>query len=280
MNKILIVEDEDALAQMISSYVLKLNLEITSVVDSGEAAVESVVKQRPDLALLDIQIHGGMDGFGVAEALRRQYDVPSIFLTSRSDEETLASVRESSAYGYLLKPFRPEELRAAIDLALIRFAQETRWKQLEQSFSAAIHSTSDGVIITDSAGLVQFMNPAAERMTGWIARMARGEKLAGIFQTPAGEEALTRLWRAAYAGEPVREEIQVGRRGGAERVDATLSRVQDAARGPQGVVLVLRDNTERIRTQAELRQTRAQIRSLTDQLNNPTPSGDGAPAAS
>jgi PAS domain S-box-containing protein len=117
-------------------------------------------------------------------------------------------------------------------------------------------------------------------MTGWIARMARGEKLAGIFQTPAGEEALTRLWRAAYAGEPVREEIQVGRRGGAERVDATLSRVQDAARGPQGVVLVLRDNTERIRTQAELRQTRAQIRSLTDQLNNNPPSGDGAPAAS
>jgi PAS domain S-box-containing protein len=254
------------LAEVIASYVRSLGYELSGIVDSGEAALAVVALERPALALLDIQIRGSMNGFGVAEALRREHDIPSVFLTSLCDDQTLEAVRASSSYGYLSKPFRLEELRAAIQLALIRYAQETRWKQVEQSFAAAIHSTSDGVIITDTRENVQFMNPAAERLTGWLSRLAQGQKLADVFQTPKGDTSLARLWQTAFAGDAVREEIRVGRKGGVERVDASLARVQDAARGPQGVVLVLRDNTAHYQVQAELRQAQAQIRCLTDQV--------------
>lgn len=266
-EKILIVEDEEALSQVVASYLKKLDYRVAGVADSGEVALKLVAEVQPALALLDIQIRGAMDGFEVAEELRRRYDIPSLFLTSRSDDKTLKSVRESSSYGYLLKPFRPEELKAAIELALIRYAQEVRWKRVEQSFAAAVHSTSDGVIITDVDGLVQFMNPAAERLTGWLARLVKGEKLSGVFQVPSDRGLIDRLWRSAYAGESVRQEIQLGRKAGAECVDVSLSRVEDAARGPQGVVLVLRDHTEAVRSQAELKQARAQIRSLGEQLS-------------
>lgn len=270
MEKILIVEDEAPLADVIASYVRSLGYQVSGMADSGEKALAAVREARPALALLDIQICGSMNGFGVAEVLRREHDIPSVFLTSLCDDETLEAVRQSSAYGYLSKPFRLEELRAAIQLALIRYAQETRWKQVEQSFSAAVHSTNDGVIITDLYGNVQFMNPAAERLTGWLARLAQGQKLADVFQTPKGDTSLARLWQTAFAGDSVREEIRVGRKGGVERVDVSLSRVQDAARGPQGVVLVLRDNTVHYRVQAELRQAEAQIRCLTEQLGGGT----------
>jgi PAS domain S-box-containing protein len=276
MEKIVIVEDQEAFAQVVASYLKKMDYEVAGVADSGEGVFKLVAADRPALALLDIQICGDMDGFEVAEELRRRYDLPSIFLTSRSDEKTLNAVRESSAYGYLLKPFRPEELKAAIELALIRYAQEVRWKRMEQSFAAAVHSTSDGVIITDTEGRVQFMNPAAERLTGWLARLVKGETVSSVFQVPSDRGMVERLWRTAFNGDSVRQEIQLGCKGGVEYVDVSLARVEDGVRGPQGVVLVLRDHTEAQRAQSELKQSRAQVRSLTQQLSTPAGPADAA----
>lgn len=266
MKSILVVEDEQPLANLVAGYITKLNYGVAGIADSGEVALQLAAKGSISLALLDINIHGKMNGFGVAEVLRRQHDIPSIFITGQSDDETMQSVLESSAYGYLLKPFRPEELKAAIELAFIRHAQETRWKRVEQSFSAAVHSTSDGVIITNADGNVQFMNPAAERMTGWIARLVKGEKLNGVMQVTAGEAALSKLWQSAFAGDSVRAELEIGRKNDLALIEVSMSRVEDAARGPQGVVLVLRDNTQNIRNQEELRKSRLQVRNLTEKL--------------
>jgi len=251
---------------VVAGYVTTLNYEVAGTAESGEKALELAAKSSIALALVDINLKGGMDGFAVAEALRRQYDIPSIFITGQSDEETMESVLESSAYGYLLKPFRPEELKASIQLAFIRHAQETRWKQVEQSFSAAVQSTSDGVIITDADGRIQFMNPAGEWLTGWMARLAKGEKLSEIFQVTTGDDTVKKLWEAAFGGEPMRAEIEVGPKGHTARLEVSLTRVQDAAHGPRGVVLVLRDTTQHFRDQVELRRSRVQIRNLTEQI--------------
>jgi PAS domain S-box-containing protein len=263
MKAIVIVEDEKPLANLVAGYITSLGYEVLGVAESGEEALKLVSHRTPALALLDINICGQMDGFGVSDVLRRKYDVPSIFLTGRSDDDTIKSVFESSAYGYLLKPFRPEELKAAIELALIRHAQEMRWKQLEQSFSAAIHSTNDGVIITDSRGGIQFMNVAAERITGWLARLAKGEKLTQILQVNQDAQILSKLWQESYDGNPIRSEVMVTRRGEIARIELSMARVEDSARGPQGVVLVLRDNTQHHKDQEDLRRTKSQVRNLT-----------------
>lgn len=278
-KSVLIVEDEAPLATVVAGYIETLEYEVAGVAESGELALQLAAKKPISLALLDINIKGSMNGFGVADALRRQYDIPSIFITGQSDEDTMQSVLESSAYGYLLKPFRPEELKAAILLAFIRHAQETRWKQMEQSFSAAVQSTSDGVIITDAEARIQFMNPAAEWLTGWMGRLAKGERLSEIFQVTAGDDTVKKLWQAAFAGEPMRAEIEVGPKGNTARVEVSLTRVQDAAHGPQGVVIVLRDTTQHFRDQAELRRSRMQIRTLTEQVYASKDPGDRKPAA-
>lgn len=266
VKSILIVEDEAPLASVVAGYIRTLDYEVAGIAESGEKALELAAKSSVSLALLDININGAMNGFDVAEALRRQHDIPSIFVTGQSDEETMHSVLGSSAYGYLLKPFRPEELKGAILLAFIRHVQETRWKQVEQSFSAAVQSTSDGVIITDAEAKIQFMNPAAEWLTGWMGRLAKGQSLAEIFQVTTGDDTVKKLWQAAFAGEPMRAEIEVGPKGNTARVEVSLTRVQDAAHGPQGVVIVLRDTTQHFRDQAELRRSRTQIRNLTEQI--------------
>ena len=78
----------------------------------------------------------------------------------------------------------------------------------------------------------------------------------------------------------MREEIQIGRKGSTQRVDVSLARVQDSARGPQGVVLVMRDNTEHFRNQEELRRSQSRIRTLTEQLHAVSGQGGDQPQKS
>lgn len=267
MKSVLIVEDEEQLASLIEKYVTSLGYEVAGVADCGEAALKLIATKRFDLALLDIHIRGSMDGFGLAEVLRRQHDIPSIFLTGQSDEQTLESVLESSAYGYLLKPFRPEELRASMEFALVRHAQERRWRKVEKSFSAAVLSTSDGIIITDAHGKVEFMNPAAERLTGWLARLGKGEAVAHVLPLSSGEDALKKMWAAALNGDSTRAEFEIGRKNDLIRLDVSFTRIEDPAHRAQGVVLVLRDNTELRRSQTELKKTQSQVRNLTERLH-------------
>ena len=136
----MIVEDEREVAQTVERFLNRLGYSVAGMVDNGDEALAIVAKARPDLALMDIEIQGRMDGIELAGRFRKQHDIPVIFLTGRSDDETLERVRRSESFGYLLKPFRLGELKAGIELALIRHGHEAHLKQIEQSFSAAIRS--------------------------------------------------------------------------------------------------------------------------------------------
>ncbi len=157
-QRILIVEDETHVARMLESYVRRLGYEVVGVVDNGPAALELAATTRPRIALLDIELPGSMDGFAIAQQLRRDFDIPAVFLTGRGDEETLEHVRRSGSFGYLLKPFRAEELKAALELALLRHDREAQLELVERSFSAAIRSIADAVMLTDEAGIITYVN--------------------------------------------------------------------------------------------------------------------------
>ena len=174
MDKILIVEDEKPFAQVVQGYLQRLGFNVVGVVDCGEDALRVSAETSPDLALMDIEICGGMDGFEVAELLRQKYDLPIVFLTGLGDDATLERVRRSESFGYLRKPFRPEELKASIELAFIRHGREAGLKRSQQSLAAAINAAEDSVVLSDQDGVVTFLNPAAERLTGWPASRAVG----------------------------------------------------------------------------------------------------------
>src|SRR5882724_8957483 len=96
-DRILIVEDEREVARMVERHLKRLGYSVAGMVDNGEDALNLVAKAHPDLALMDIEIQGGMDGIELAERFRKQHDVPVIFLTGRSDDETLERVRRSES---------------------------------------------------------------------------------------------------------------------------------------------------------------------------------------
>jgi CheY-like chemotaxis protein len=118
--KILIVEDEKILAMGLKNKLEKLGFAVTGLASSGLEAIESVKKEQPDLVLMDIVLKGDMDGIDTAKFIVNLHDIPVIYLTAYADDETLARAEKTCPYGYILKPYKDNELKANIKMALFK----------------------------------------------------------------------------------------------------------------------------------------------------------------
>jgi diguanylate cyclase (GGDEF)-like protein len=117
-QRVLIVEDESIIANDLKDVINGLGFEVVGIADSAVDALVLVEKKRPDIALLDIRLRGSGDGVELAEELRSQHDVPSIFLTAHSDPTFLARAYSAKPYGFLAKPVRAIELSSTLNIAL------------------------------------------------------------------------------------------------------------------------------------------------------------------
>ncbi|QTA78264.1 Two component system response regulator/histidine kinase [Desulfonema limicola] len=134
-TKIMIVEDEALIADDIKEVLILQDYEITAITDSGEEAVKKAGQTQPDIILMDIRLKGQMDGITAAEKIGAAYNIPVIYLTAHSDNEILERAKFSNPCGFLLKPFRDDELRAAIETGLWKHQMisdlKEKQKQLE-----------------------------------------------------------------------------------------------------------------------------------------------------
>ncbi len=81
-------------------------------------AINTLRKEMAHLAVLDINLEEEKTGIDIAEHIRNTYQIPYIFLTSYSDDQTLAAAQEVSPYGYLVKPFQKATLLTTVKIAL------------------------------------------------------------------------------------------------------------------------------------------------------------------
>ena len=119
-KKILIVEDESIIAEDISDSLISLGYRITAMVYSGEEAIEAAAKFRPDLVLMDVNLQGEIDGITAAAEIRSRFQIPVVYLTAYTDENTLRRVNATKPFGYIVKPFEEKNLHTTIQLALHR----------------------------------------------------------------------------------------------------------------------------------------------------------------
>ena len=122
--KILIVEDEMLIAAKISTLLTELGYEVMGILARAEDALVQVQKNVPDIALLDIQLKGKMDGVALAQALQKEGGLPIIFLTANTDDATFNRAKTVKPYAFISKPFKKLDLQRAIELALSRMAED------------------------------------------------------------------------------------------------------------------------------------------------------------
>ncbi|WP_105566892.1 MtrAB system response regulator MtrA [Microbacterium halophytorum] len=110
--RILVVDDDTALAEMIGIVLRTEGFEPTFCAD-GDQAVDVWRSERPDLVLLDLMLPG-KDGIQICTEIRRESGVPVIMLTARTDTTDVVNGLEAGADDYIQKPFNPKELVARI----------------------------------------------------------------------------------------------------------------------------------------------------------------------
>ncbi len=160
---ILLVDDEPASLQALEA-VLDGQGYTIHLADSGQLALESASNLVPDLILLDVMMPG-MDGFEVCHRLREDEDmaeVPIVLVTALDDRESRIQGLESGADDFVSKPFKRAELRARVR-TITRLNRYRRLINERQKFEWIAEQSTDGYVIVDGNGLVQYANPQAIR---------------------------------------------------------------------------------------------------------------------
>ncbi len=123
-TKVLIVEDEAIIAKDIENVLTKAGYKVVGSFPTGEAAIQAVDELEPDIILMDIMLKGDMSGIQAAEVIREKSNTPVVFLTAYADENTIDKARSAVPYGYIVKPFKENEVIATIEIALNKYKED------------------------------------------------------------------------------------------------------------------------------------------------------------
>ena len=130
--KILIVEDDPIIAQLIEHHLQEFGHQVLDIAHDSERALDLIHNLKPELVILDINIDGTKDGIDIATIMEDKYNVPYIFLTALSDQETLDRAANVKPLGYVVKPFKASNLKAAISIGISNYKKQKSKKELNQ----------------------------------------------------------------------------------------------------------------------------------------------------
>ncbi|MCF8361359.1 MAG: LytTR family transcriptional regulator DNA-binding domain-containing protein [Prolixibacteraceae bacterium] len=135
--KVLIVEDEFMIAEDIAMRLDDFGYEVVNTVSNAKQALDIIEKNPVDLALLDINISGPVDGIQLASVIQKKYNIPFIYLTSLASKAVVERAQKTLPSAFLLKPFNDRQVQIAIDMALNNFENNT--------VASAVHETNDPI---------------------------------------------------------------------------------------------------------------------------------------
>ncbi len=120
--RVLIADDEPIIRLDLKNMLESLGYEVVAEAGDGVSAVEAARTLKPDVAILDIKMPG-MDGIDAANILNGEKIAPVVLLTAFSDLDLINRAKEAGVFAYLVKPFRENDLRPAIEIAISRYKE-------------------------------------------------------------------------------------------------------------------------------------------------------------
>lgn len=258
--KILVVEDESIVAMDLKHRLENMNYTVLAVVSSGEEAVEKAAIMLPDLILMDIVLIGEMDGIQAAQIIKDDYNIPVLYLTAYSDEKTLKRAKITGPFGYIIKPFEDRELHSAIEIALYKHEMEKKLRANEKWLSTTLESIGEAVITTDEKGYITFMNPTAQKITGWNPEEAIGNPLENIFRILDGKTeepvdlSIDTLLKKDSVTSINDNMLLITKYGTKVPIRNTNAPIKEDKNIKTGVVLVFQDITQQKRAEKEKEQ--------------------------
>ena len=267
---ILIVDDVPENLEVLSQLLMSQGYEPRPV-PGGKLALSAAKADPPDLIILDINMPE-MDGFDVCKHLKADVelkDIPVIFLTSFTETEDKVKAFSMGGVDYITKPFRVEEMcvRLETHLRLRRLQREVekysnhlenlvqdKTKEI-QFLATAIEQTGEAMCITNLEGVIQYVNPAFERVCGYTREEAIGKTPRIIYSGIHDKDFYLKLWETISGGNTWEGQIVNKRKDGTLYTEAAIiSPIRDKSGQIVNYVSVKRDITSHLRLQAMLNQ--------------------------
>lgn len=200
MTKILIIDDEPSIVNLVSAYLTPEGFDVYTASD-GVTGLKAVKAYKPDLIVLDLMLPG-MDGIELLTRLRRESDVYVILLTARTEETDKIVGLSVGADDYVTKPFSPRELVARIKAALRRMQSEVG-PGIERAVIAFDH------VVIDTGARVVTVNAQLVELTAIEFDLLRtlAENRGRVLTR---EQLLEKVWGGSYFGEMRVVDVHLG----------------------------------------------------------------------
>jgi two-component system, response regulator PdtaR len=127
-TRVVIADDESIIRMDLKEMLSGLGYQVVGEAGDGRQAINLARELKPDLVIMDIKMPE-MDGIAAAKVLTEERIAPVLLLTAYSQQELVSGAREAGVVGYIVKPFRQDELMPAIEVALSRFRE---FRELEK----------------------------------------------------------------------------------------------------------------------------------------------------
>ncbi|MCI0476495.1 MAG: response regulator, partial [Anaerolineales bacterium] len=127
-TRVIIADDESVIRADLREMLTTLGYLVVGEAGDGQSAVNSARELKPDIVIMDIKMPN-MDGIEAAKILTQEKIAPVLLLTAYSQRDLVDRAKEAGVVGYLVKPFREQEIGPAIDIALARFQE---FRELEK----------------------------------------------------------------------------------------------------------------------------------------------------
>ncbi len=195
----MVVEDESVIAKDLEGSLRRLGYDVPVMVRSGETALELVESVHPDLVLMDVRLHGELDGVETAREIQFRHELPVVYLTAYADDTTLSRSLATNPAGFLVKPFQERELHAAIETALHKHQLEQDLRHSEEHYRTLGEAIPQLVWRAGDDGRMEYLNQQWLDYTG----MNESECLGDGWQRavhPADLPDLIQRWRETREG--------------------------------------------------------------------------------
>jgi PAS domain S-box-containing protein len=262
--KIMIIEDEAIIAKDIENILLNCGYEIAGNFASAEDAITSVNSMKPDLILMDVVLKGNIDGIEASSILKQKINVPIIFITAFADDITLSRIKNSSPHGYFLKPFEEKELRTWIETTLEKFSSEKDLIRNEKLAVSIINNLEEGLISSDEAGYIYFLNTKAGEITGYKLEDAKGLKLTDVLNSreiKASFESINKI--IPHGGFFSGKTELLNRKNKKINIDYRLTPLETFSSGKASTILIRESGEDR---DAKLRELAAKLNESNKEL--------------
>lgn len=164
--KIILVEDENIQAMDLQNTLESLGYTVPYVASNAKKAVEKAVDIMPNLILMDIILKGDIDGIESASQIKK-LDIPIIYLTAHSEDQTIQRAKLTEPYGYIIKPYNRNDLKHTIELALYKHKMEKELKESEANLRFLTEKMNDIMWIQDLNLNTTYVNSSIKKILGF-----------------------------------------------------------------------------------------------------------------